>query len=131
MSLRWSKWQDRKPSGRRHSSKKSRAGEMRLRCWAQAAQHFLLLTTTSALPSADAEAEPHLYGDNAMTPMLMSNGPGGQGFNPGGLQPGEGGQGHYPGEAGGGSAVVQPGSVWGGGAPQGDQCGMMDQCCGE
>lgn len=26
--------------------------------------------------------------------------------------------------------MVQPGGVWGGGVSQGDQCGMMDQCCG-
>lgn len=85
---------------------------------------FLLLTTTSALPSAepepDANAEPQLYGGLAGVP---------QRFDSGGLQPGEGGQGYFPGGAG-GASVVEPGSVWGGGVPQGDQCGMMDQCCG-
>ena len=121
----------------RHSSQNSRRGEMKLRCWLPP---FLLLTSTNALPSAEPDAEPHLYGsdfnpstEDILGPMLSSGGPGGQGFNPGGgLQPGEGGQGHYPGGAG-GAAVVQPspGGVWGGGVSQGDQCGMMDQCCGE
>ena len=100
----------------RHSSQNSRADEMILR-------FALLLTTTSALPSAepDAKAEPQLYGGLAGVP---------QRFDSGGLEAGEGGQGFFPGVAG-GAAVVEPGSVWGGGSPQGDQCGMMDQCCGE
>ena len=109
--------------GQRHYSGTSRAGEMNLP-W------LLFFASTSALPSADpdAEAEPQLYGYN---PMLRSSGPGGQGYNPGGaLLPGEGGQGYFPGGAG-GASMVQPGGVWGGGVPQGDQCGMMDQCCGE
>lgn len=99
--------------------------------------HLLLFTSTFALPNAepDAKAEPQLYGsgyspEDILGPVLSSGGPGGQGFNPGGLQPGEGGQGYYPGGAG-GATVVQPGGVWGGGSSQGDQCGMMDQCCGE
>ena len=110
---------------------------MKLRCWLP---RFLLLTSANALPSAEPDAEPQLYGsgfnpstEDILGPMLSSGGPGGQGFNPGGgLQPGEGGQGHYPGGAG-GATVVQPspGGVWGGGVSQGDQCGMMDQCCGE
>ena len=99
------------------------------------AAHLLLLTSTYALPNAEPDAEPQLYGSgynpgDILGPMLSSSGPGGQGYNPGGLQPGEGGQGYYPGGAG-GATVVQPGSVWGGGVSQGDQCGMMDQCCGE
>ena len=102
--------------------------------------HFFLLTSSFALPSAepDAEpdAEPQLYGSGyspeSLSPMMNSGGLGGQGFNPGGLLPGEGGQGYYPGGTA-GATVVQPspGGVWGGGIPQGDQCGMMDQCCGE
>ena len=109
--------------GQRHSSGTSRAGEMNFP-W------LLFFASTSALPSADpdAEAEPQLYGEGY---MLRSSGPGGQSYNPGGaLQPGEGGQGYFPGGAG-GASMVQPGGVWGGGVPQGDQCGMMDQCCGE
>ena len=120
MSLPCSKWQHRRLREgwtQRHSSQNSRADEMILR-------FFLLLTTTSALPSAepepDANAEPQLYGGLAGVP---------QRFDSGGLQPGEGGQGYFPGGAG-GASVVEPGSVWGGGVPQGDQCGMMDQCCG-
>ena len=114
--------------GQRHSSGTSRAGEMNLP-W------LLFFASTSALPSADpdAEAEPQLYGEGYNS-MLRSSGPGGQGYNPGGaLLPGEGGQGYFPGGAG-GASMVQPGGVggvWGGGVPQGDQCGMMDQCCGE
>ena len=111
--------------GQRHYSGTSRAGEMNLP-W------LLFFASTSALPSADpdAEAEPQLYGEGYNS-MLRSSGPGGPGYNPGGaLLPGEGGQGYFPGGAG-GASVVQPSGVWGGGVPQGDQCGMMDQCCGE